>query len=896
MKLSTMIMLRIMVLLALSISAGVSAHSEPALTRHLVNAVADGSQPRILVRWTEVDGPAPRFAYYDVLRRTANETAFTQLNDEPVRALVTAADIIAVFTAPGRSDALTSIIDKLGPDYAEKLLQIQAGNASGNDLTQRQLLPDQNYAAAVAMGLGAIDDSVTAGVTYVYEVWGLDGRGTRQERLGSASATALTLRTLAAVGSVGCVDPGDVRADMAAFLRFSPSAVGEDQRVAGYDVLRALRNSNGTCPTIARGMPGVSQVTRFPVYGKSPGNATRGKQLFDANCLSCHAGGRDAAPVKDSTLAKAQRRQFTELWAASSDAKHNVAGLHALSPDEWQLIYDYVSEFQANDNGRNTPSDPLIAGKFYCYQVVPRDLFGQHGATVPSPPICQVQDRRPPQKPTALRAERVVQSATSEVCEISWDRNSAAGDDTFKYVLLRALDDAPRRDHERPTATYAEVLQPATGSRLTFRDTAQTQSDAGRAFFYALYAKDNAGNISPLTGWAPCTPRDIVAPGAPTIANVCGTGRFCTSCKNWGPDSKWAQQGGDPNFWSSNGNLCPGEITANAPGSPFLYRVERSFDGVNFVPGKDSGSPIVVGVGTMIDQAVSTRVRAIDKSGNMGPVSNTVRWVQEGAPLPAPQIVSVARLSGGQIKLSFRSLEPAQLLGFVLTSTDTSGEEPLQFAETTTISVQHPLNIGGNVDGERWAVLAGAQALSSRINTQCNDLAPGESLCYSSLDQLYYLQAPLADQDEVTLRLRAIGWSGRQGSTTPYPWDGWQANDGELDWPTLRSKNTPGQDADATLALTQLSGPLRVQLSWTAMPDGCNVNTRRFVVYRKRGSGAWQQLSQPFVCDTSQSNPHLMSFIDTDVQTNMTYAYQVYRFTTNGEFQIVFGASQISIP
>lgn len=888
-------LLNVALLSSLICAATLPAISEPPLSRHLVNAVADGAQPRILVRWLEVDGAAPRWQYFDVLRRTANETSFTQLNDEPVRPLTTAAEIISVFTAPGRSAALSSIIDTLGPDYAERLLQIQSASATGNDLTQRQLLPDQNYAAAVAMGVGLIDESTTAGVTYVYEVWGLDARGVRQERLGTASATALSLRTLAAVGSVSCVDPNDARADMTAFLRFAPSAVGDDQRVAGYDVLRAVRNSDGTCPTIARGLPGVSLVTRFPVHGKSPGDAARGKQLFEASCLSCHAGGRDAAPVKDSTLAMAQRRQFAQLWANGSQAVHDVSGLHALSPEEWQFIYDYVQEFQVSDDGGNTPSAPLTAGQFYCYQVVPRDLFGQHGAGVSSPPICQVKERRPPEQPKALRAERVSQSATTEVCEISWERNSAVGDDTAKYVILRTLDDAPRRNHQRPTAAYAEVIQPASGSRLSFRDTAQTQSDAGRAFFYAVYAKDTGGNASPLTGWAPCTPRDIVAPGTPSIAPQCGTGRLCTSCKNWGSDSKWASQGGDPTFWVTN-SICPGEITASASGSPFLYRVERSFDGTNFLPGKDSTSPLVVGVSTMIDQAVSTRVRAIDKSGNIGPASNTVRWIQEGALLPAPQIVSVARLSGGQIKLTFRSLEPAQLLGFVLTSTDTNGDEPTPFADPTVISVQHPLNIGGNVDGSRWAVKPGAQPLSQRINTQCSDLAPGETLCYSSLDQLYYLQAPLADQDEVTLRLRAIGWSGREGNTAPYKWDGWDANDGELDWPVYRSQNTPSQNADATLTLTQLSGPLRVQLSWTAMPDGCNVNTRRFVVYRKRGGGAWQQHSQPFVCDTTQPNPHQMKFIDTDIQTGLTYAYQVYRFTTEGEFQVVFGASQISIP
>ncbi len=179
-------LLNVAMLSSLICAATLPAISEPPPTRHLVNAVADGAQPRILVRWLEVDGAAPRWQYFDVLRRTANETSFTQLNDEPVRPLTTVAEIIAVFTAPGRSAALSSIIDTLGPDYAEKLLQIQSANATGNDLTQRQLLPDQNYAAAVAMGVGLIDESITAGVTYVYEVWGLDARGVRQERIGTA--------------------------------------------------------------------------------------------------------------------------------------------------------------------------------------------------------------------------------------------------------------------------------------------------------------------------------------------------------------------------------------------------------------------------------------------------------------------------------------------------------------------------------------------------------------------------------------------------------------------------------------------------------------------------------------------------------------------------------------
>ena len=571
---------RPLVLSLLAFLALAPAGAQPAPTRHVVNAVADGAQPRILVRWSEYDGGAPRFRLFDLLRRRADELSFTQLNDEPIHPAPTAAEIVAAFTAPGRAEALAAIVDVLGPDYAAGLLRLQSPAAQGNDLLQLRMLPDQNFVASLVLGLGFVDDGVLPGTTYVYEVWGLDERGSRVERLGSASATALQRRPLGAVASVGCVDPGDVRADLAAFLRFGPAAASAEDRVAGYDVLRVARNGNGTCPPIARGLPGVRQANRYPVSGKSPGNRARGAELLAAHCTSCHAGGRDAAPLAGSTEAQARRRMFRELWSTGAEAAHDVAALHALPPEDWEAIYDFVSEFQFRDDGRHTPDQPLQAGQSYCYQVVPRDLLGQHGDPVPAPPACLVRDRRPPEQPQGLRVERVVQGPAHEACQISWERNAAPGDDTARYVVLRVPDDAPRRAFEVPGGAHADVPQPASGDRVAYLDTTQSKADAGRAFFYGVFAKDAEGNASPTTGWIPCTPRDLVSPGIATITPQCPAGPRCGTCRNWGTDPKWTNAGGAPDYWILGEGNCSPEIAATATGDPFRYQPFTSYDGV----------------------------------------------------------------------------------------------------------------------------------------------------------------------------------------------------------------------------------------------------------------------------------------------------------------------------
>ena len=169
--------------------AGVLA--EPASERTIVQAVADASANRVLVRWAIVEGTAKRYTWYDVLRRTSSQPSFAKLNPDPIGPLTTVAAIEAAFTAPGRADALAGIQASLGPGYASALLAMQEPGVTGAAKGQVKLLPDQNYGAALALGLGWLDETVLAGSTYVYEVWGLDPQGFRVERLGSAVATEI---------------------------------------------------------------------------------------------------------------------------------------------------------------------------------------------------------------------------------------------------------------------------------------------------------------------------------------------------------------------------------------------------------------------------------------------------------------------------------------------------------------------------------------------------------------------------------------------------------------------------------------------------------------------------------------------------------------------------------
>lgn len=883
-----------LVALAAALAVAITAPSlaEPPAARHVVHAVADADAPRILVRWNQLDGPR-RFTHYDVLRRAANDTTPVQRNADPVGPFATAAAITALFSAPANADALLSIQQTFGADYANDLLALQDPAPGTSAVLQAQSLPDLNYAAAVALGLGFLDDGVIPGTTYVYEVWGLDAHGFRVERLGRASATAGSPFALPAPTSMNCVDLGDARKHLSASLRWTEGAGAADAPLAGYEIRRALRNANGTCPPLGPGAPGARAANAVPQRRQAPGNVAKGRQLFDANCLSCHAGGRDAAPVAGSTMRQFDRRLYPGLWPNPSQATHNTPALQALDDEDLRALYDYISEFHFRDDGSDTPDEVPAAGETYCYDARPRDLFGQLGA--PGPVVqCTIPDALPPDTVSRVRASRIPQNGTHEICRVAWDKlPDTPGQNVTAYRVFRAPE-VPRLRKDEPATHLAEIAHAGAPARPSWLDTGLTVSDAGQSFFYAVRAVDTSGGLSPFSGWAPCVPRDLAPPGQATLARACARG--CGSCEDRGSDPRWIAGGGDPDFVVAD-SRCRPTLTPSAPGDPFRYRQFRSFDGVDYEAGADVPGPFQVDFTPTVETPVYVKVRPYDPNLNFGLDSLPTKYISLGLPLPAPRIVSIANAGGGRIKVVFKSLAPDRVIGFALYKQYQSANDGEPTARE--LVVRHAAaNLGSEWTPGTWTVKAGAKPLDQLPNfIQVLDPATPTFFYYNDLDGVYVLQADVGDLDDLVVSLHAIGWSGKEGLTIPTPWDGVIPGDTIVDWPTFRTSTLGPFQSWATLTATYLAAPARVQLQWNANPDGCSDNGGRpFIVYRRRGNGAWQQLSPPFGCTVNGPTEELLTYIDRDVEAGRSYAYRVIRLDGKGEFQVTFGPTSLNVP
>ena len=894
-----------MATVGLLLALAAPASAEPPAERTLVNAVADADQDRILVRWMWVEGATRRYTHFDVLRRAAGQSGFTQLNAAPIGPLQTAAQIESVFTAPGRADALAAIQQTFGADYANDLLTIQAAGAPDTFRMRLALLPDLNYGAAIALGLGWMDEPVTSGVSHVYEVWGLDPQGFRAERLGRATARAGTPPQISAAVGPQCVDLGDERSHMAAFLRWGEAPAAATERTAGYDIYRALKPGNGPCPPIAPGLPGVSRANLVPTPHDAPGNPAAGGVLFQTHCLGCHPGGREPAQadnVAGTTIAQFRRLQIPAL---ASPASHDLQTLQGLAPDQIRSIFDWVGEFHHRDDAIATSGGPLSAGETYCYQPLPRNLLGEHGPAAFQPAECTIEDRRPPSVPSGLRAQRVTQGGgTHEVCRITWERNAGPGDDTVDYLLMRGAE-APRLGEPPAPAGFPVVIaQPVPGPGVSHTDLTLSPADAGESFFYAVRARDGAGNASAPTGWIPCVPRDIVPPPAATLAAECCSRVAGSGCEDKGDDRRWTDAGGD-RILIADPARCPVHLTCGAAGDTFRCRLYRAFDGGDPLPGEDvpPAAPFPVDFAPMIDHKLVIQAKALDKSFNISPMGSPVAFVYKGAkPLPPPRIVSVALSDPeGYVRIRFRSLAPEALLGFALYRQVAPPDgDPLP----EQLTVRHPAaNLSAApvdaVSPADWAVKAGAVNLSQvpGFLLPSDPVAQGDDwLYYNTAEGLYVLKVNVVDTADLILRLVAIGWSGEEGLSDPYVWDGWQPGDGILDWPAFRSANYRFIGSEADLTATPAAG--QMMLSWTAHPDGCladaALGARPFVVFRMRGSATrWSQISPPFVCDGQNSS---LTFLDNDVEPGLAYTYIVVRLDGSGEFTFQNGPTTAVAP
>jgi len=902
----------------LAVLAVSTVPAEPPVERTLVVAVADADQDRVLVRWRTLEG-TQRYRYYDVLRRDAEGEEFFLLNPEPIGPLADAASIQAVFTAPGRADALAWIQETLGPEYANELLRLQGSDPPREAAAKLTFLPDQNYGAALALGLGWLDETVVDGETYVYEVWGVDELGYPAERLGRASATAGSPWALSAPLSMDCVEPGDQRADGAAFLRWNEMP-GEERYIFGYEVYRKPCGPDPEqCPA---GMtpqdPDAVRANQFPVLPAAPGHVKAGRTLFETHCSTgiCHAGGRDE--LKGKTLEDFRRLQHSNVTAPGLVFCHDTVDLNALSPDTLAKVFDYVQEFRFRDDGDDTPLDPVSPG-CYCYMTVARDLLGQIGA--PSAPLeCEVKDLIPPEVPALIRSDRVT-VGDHEVCEISWQRNDDTEDGTVEYELLRRTGSVPRNAYLYVDGVETRIVdtipQPvgAPGDRVIYTDSGITYADATKLYFYAARATDAAGNVSPISGWVPCVPRDIAAPAAPTAVDT-----LC--CENYSPDLRgcenhvdddWVAAGGDP-VVIADPAICPPRFVYDLPGDAFRVRVYRSFDGETWFQGQDIEpepcedqpqhfcfTPVFQ---PTLDQKISYRLKSFDKSGNLSVDSTEFYAIFKGwHPPPAPQIYQVLGMPSddppmpNRVVIKFRSLRPSALLGFALyvRPSPPTSPGPYQYVwvgKGEFVKALPDDNFANGTpdptDPEQWILSPAARTLGHYL--PLGDGEP-EYLLYDEIWDTYEMAVDIGDTDNVVLQLTAIGWTGLEGPYGGKSWDGWVTGDDKLDWPRFRDVvyfPLNGPAPDTRVSLTQLHD-VSIHLEWSPDPAGCDgqhpgESMQPFVVFRRRGhSPNWQQISPPFICRALQGTDPL-EFVDYDVEDGMYYRYAVVQLDDRGEF------------
>jgi len=903
-------MRRLSPLCALLLAAASPVGAAPPAERLVMTAVADADDARILVRWRVEEG-TPRYALFDLLRREASEIEFALLNTDPIAPRTSVAEIQAVFTAPGRADALAEIQAVLGPDYASHLARLGALDPAPEAEMQRRLLPEWNYGAALVLGQGWLDEAVISGTTYVYELWGLDALGFRLERLGRATATAGGFVPLPAPALVRCVDRSGIEGHLTADLSWPE--VKPTQPFLGYDVLRAPRAPDLSCP-----LSGAVRANRLPVLGDAPGRVAEGGALFVAQCAACHAGGRDAAPVAASRLEDFRRKQYPAPASCPAIATpHDTVALNGLTSEELQAIYDYIHEAQFSDDGSGAA---LAAGSDYCYWVAARDLLGQPGVLA-GPEVCTVKDRDTPPVPLRLEARPILSSRGNwQTCEVSWRRN--ADGDTAAYTVHRVTA-VPRCPEPVPPA-FGTVIEPGAGERVVFPDDAAAtgldDTDEGRAFYYAVRALDAAGNASGSSAWVPCTPRDIRAPGQTVVTiGSCPSPTSCqpacppsSLCRDRRASAEWIAAGGDPEFIVTDPSVpacCQVGIRSTRPDDTRFVRTYRCMDPTRCVAGPDQHvDPFLETLAPALDTKVWVGTRAFDASGNVGLLSSLRSLVIAGTEsIPAPRILSARLIDAAtnQYRIRFRAIEPQALLGFALyASTQEPGVEIAPEARGFHVVSLPAANLGGSLsegDAVFWTVRPGAQSLEGLPNAP----PPGDPYLIRTGDRVYEMVARIealgvAFSQPVRFYLAGVGSSGREGLAVPFVPGVIERADGMLDWPLHPDRNpalpVPAAGGpDLSVQLTAVGGASPyMRVVWEPDPQCFSdpgFQNAPFVLLRRRDTAArWEQMAPLFVC-WSHAPIDELHYDDADVQEGHWYSYTVVRLDGQGEFHRQHGPS-----
>jgi hypothetical protein len=448
------------------------------------------------------------------------------------------------------------------------------------------------------------------------------------------------------------------------------------------------------------------------------------------------------------------------------------------------------------------------------------------------------------------------------------------------------------------------VSQPPAGERVVYADTSLAPDNAGQRFFYGVASRDDAGNISGFSGWAPCVPRDIVAPARPVVAVQC-CDEGVEGCEDKSQDPDWVAAGGmDVVMWDPRAqNTCPDgvRISATTPDDTFGSRLFRSFDDETYLAGKDFENETYEDFSPLIDSPVFVNVKGFDASGNFSAPSDNAFWIVWGLPLPAPQIYSLAQLQGpleGYVQIRFRSLPWNNLLGFALYKHNIEADEdiPADIGELV-IRFQDGNLSTYQVSNGQWAVLPGAQSLAD-VPIPVTDPGGPSFLYFDIVDQSYVMQAYVGDTDGLVLNLVAIGWSGREGYFQPYLQQG-IPHDGVLDWPQFRATNPLSFELINDLQVSY-SGPTQsMVLTWTDPYNCVDDDVQPFTIFRRRGGAQrWEQITPPFQCDGT--NPTLQ-YLDDDVEpladgSPRLYEYVVVRLQRSGEFKVMYGPKGATAP
>ncbi len=562
---------RPLVLSLLAFLALAPAGAQPAPTRHVVNAIADGAQPRILVRWSEYDGGAPRFRLFDLLRRRADEFSFTQLNDEPTTR-ATAAEIVAAFTAPGGPSA-GGDRRRARTDYAGASCGCSLRQRRGTTCCSSECSPTRTSLRRSSSGSAS---STTASCP---------GRPTSTKCGGSTSAAA------ASSGSAAPPPPRCSPARWAPWRRWAastPATCAPISRRSSASAPPRCRQRIGSPVTtcfaspqrqrdlllIARGLPGGPAGESLPRVRQVAGEPHARRELLRRTAPPVTPGGATPRRLRGAPKRRpgdgcsgnsgARARRPLTTWRRCTRCRRRTGRRSTTSS---------ASSSSGTTAGTAGPAAPgravlLLPGRS-ARPARPARRPGSGTASLPGPRSPAADAAGPPGG--AHRPGSGARSVPDLV-----ERNAAPGDDTARYIVLRVPDDAPRRAFEVPAAlTRTFRNRPREIASRTSTPRSPRPTPAG--VLYGVFAKDAEGNASPTTGWIPCTPRDLVSPGSRRSRRSARPARGAARAE-LGDRPQVDNAGGAPDYWI----LGEGTVRRDRRDGdrrPFRYQPFSSYDG-----------------------------------------------------------------------------------------------------------------------------------------------------------------------------------------------------------------------------------------------------------------------------------------------------------------------------